>query len=98
MAGGPRTEYPTGRYMWIVRYGLPVLLLVLGVIGIIVGHASTRSPAAAGGVVFIGLALTVWMLNWMFRMSIESNQDREKEERARDFYSEHGYWPGEGPS
>jgi hypothetical protein len=82
--------------MWIVRYGLPVLLLVSGGVLIGLGHASTHSAAAATGLVLAGLALTVWMLNWLFRMSIESNQDRAKEEAARDYFSQHGHWPGEG--
>lgn len=98
MAGGPRTTYPTGRGMWLVRYGLPLLLLIVGGVLIGLGHASTRSPAAATGLVLAGLALTVWMLNWMFRMSIESNQDRAKEEAAREYFTQHGHWPDEGDS
>jgi threonine/homoserine/homoserine lactone efflux protein len=96
MAGTPRTTLPAGRGMWFVRYGLPLLLLVSGGVLIGLGHASTRSPAATTGLVLAGLALTVWMLNWLFRMSIESNQDREKEEQARDYFTRHGHWPGEG--
>ncbi len=98
MAGTPRTTYPTGRAVWFVRYGLPILLLVSGGVLIGLGHASTRSPAAALGLVLAGLALTTWMVNWLFRLSIESNQDREKEEQARDYFTQHGHWPGEGDS
>jgi hypothetical protein len=96
LAGGPRTTYPTGRGIWLVRYGLPLVLLIAGGVLIGLGHASTRSAAAATGLVLAGLALSVWMLNWMFRMSIDSNQDREKEEAAREYFTQHGHWPGEG--
>ena len=32
------------------------------------------------------VALIVWMINWMFRMSVESNRDREREEEAREYF------------
>jgi hypothetical protein len=98
VAGTPRTTHPTGRAVWFVRYGLPVLLLVAGGVLIGLGHASTHSAAAATGLVLAGLSLSVWMINLLYRMTIESNQDREKEEQARDYFTQHGYWPGEGPS
>ena len=43
------------------------------------------------------VALIVWMINWMFRMSVESNRDREREEQARQYFDRHGHWPEEGP-
>ena len=30
-------------------------------------------------------------------MSVESNREREEEERAREFFDVHGYWPDEEP-
>jgi hypothetical protein len=40
-------------------------------------------------------ALIVWMINWMYRMSVESNRDRDREEEAREYFDVHGRWPGE---
>jgi threonine/homoserine/homoserine lactone efflux protein len=74
-----------------------VAIAAVGIAGIIAGHGSTRSPAAAGGVVLIGVALIVWLINWMFRLSIESNRDRDVEEEARDYYARHGHWPSDDP-
>ena len=51
---------------------------------------------AGAGVVLLGIAVVVWMINWMFRMSVQSNRDRETEERAREYYDVHGRWPDEG--
>jgi hypothetical protein len=39
------------------------------------------------------VALTVWLINWLFRMSIESNHDREEEEEARRSFDRTGQWP-----
>ena len=44
------------------------------------------------------MAVTVWMINWMFRMSVESNAEREREERDREHFTRTGHWPDEeGP-
>ncbi len=82
------------RLLLLTRVWLPLAIAVVGVVAIVVGHA--RTPVAGAGVVLLGVALIVWMINWMFRMSLESNRDRETEERAREYFDLHGHWPGEG--
>ena len=83
------------------RIWLPLAIAIAGVVLIIVGHGSvsttgdTDSILAGAGVVALGIALMVWMINWLFRMSINSNREREQEERARAYFDEHGRWPDE---
>ncbi len=78
----------------LTRIVLPLVIAVAGVVAIALGHG--RTPVAGAGVVLLGIALVVWMINWMFRMSVQSNRDRETEERAREYYDVHGRWPDEG--
>jgi hypothetical protein len=80
----------------ISRVWLPLAIFAAGVAGIIIGHG--RTGAAASGVGLVIVAIIVWMLGWMYRMSLDSNRDRDVEEAARDYYTRHGHWPGEGPS
>jgi hypothetical protein len=75
----------------ILRYGLPALLLIAGIAAIIAGRAKTA--IAGAGVVLLGIALMVAMLNWLFRLSVRSNEDRERDERARDHFARTGRWP-----
>jgi hypothetical protein len=79
----------------LTRIWLPLAIGVAGAVLIIAGHARASSPAAAAGVAFIIIALIVWLLNWLFRLSIQSGPDREREEAARRYYDEHGRWPDE---
>jgi len=81
--------------MLALRYGLPGVLVVIGVVAIVAGGGASGAVAGAG-VVFLGLALMVWMINWLFRMSLDSNRDRDREEEAREYFARHGRWPGEG--
>jgi len=85
------------------RIWLPLAIAAVGVVLIVLGHASlsdqstNRSLEAGVGVGLLLVGLIVWMINWMFRMSVESNRDREVEEEAREFFDRHGYWPDEDP-
>jgi ABC-type transport system involved in cytochrome bd biosynthesis fused ATPase/permease subunit len=78
----------------VTRVWLPVTIAVVGAVAIVLGHA--RTPLAGAGVGLLVIALIVWMLNWMFRLSVQSNRDRDNEERAREYFDDHGHWPGEG--
>ncbi|HEY8765004.1 MAG TPA: hypothetical protein VIM18_12490 [Solirubrobacteraceae bacterium] len=78
----------------VTRVWLPLMIALAGAVAIVLGHA--RTPLAGAGVGLLVIALIVWMLNWMFRLSVQSNRDRESEERAREYFDDHGHWPGEG--
>lgn len=77
----------------VTRVVLPATMAIVGVIAIVIGHGKT--PVAGAGVVLLGFAVIVWMINWLFRMSVRSNRDREREEEAREYFAQHGRWPGE---
>jgi hypothetical protein len=85
----------------VTRIWLPLAIAVAGVVMIMLGHGRTRGTGAtslgnsiaAGGVALLITALIVWMINWLFRMSVTSNRDREREEEARRYFSAHGRWP-----
>jgi protein-S-isoprenylcysteine O-methyltransferase Ste14 len=86
------------------RIWLPLGIAVAGVVLIVVGHGSlsaqstTHAIEAGGGVALLIVAIIVWMVNWMFRLSVQSNRDREREEEAREYFDRHGRWPDEGPT
>jgi hypothetical protein len=75
------------------RVWLPLAIAIVG--AALVAAGSAKGSLAAAGVVLMGVALIVWMINWMFRMSVESNRERDQEEAARRYFDEHGRWPGE---
>jgi high-affinity Fe2+/Pb2+ permease len=86
----------TGRRVLLIatRVGVPVAMAAAGVALIVDVHGHDNSTSAAG-VSLIIAALIVWLINWMFRMSVQSNRDREREEEARQYFDQHGRWPDE---
>jgi hypothetical protein len=75
------------------RVWIPVAIAFAGVVLIVIGHG--RTAAAAAGVSLVIAALIVWLINWMYRLSIESNRERDREEEAREYFDRHGRWPDE---
>lgn len=73
-----------------VRYGIPLAMVVAGIVCLVVG-----GTAAGAGVVLIGSAGIVLLINVLFRLSLVSNREREQEEDARRAFERTGHWPGE---
>ncbi|HZB05361.1 MAG TPA: hypothetical protein VE449_02140 [Thermoleophilaceae bacterium] len=70
-----------------IRYGIPLVLFIAGVV---VG-AVTDSLAAAA--LFFSAATAVLLLNVLHRMGVEGDKDRDREDKARAYFDEHGRWP-----
>jgi hypothetical protein len=77
-----------------VRYGLPAALLLAGFAVLLVDHGARRFDGFA---MLVGAGLSVALLNVLFRVGTSGDRDREQEDRARDFFSEHGRWPDDAP-
>jgi hypothetical protein len=71
-----------------VRYGIPGVLFLAGMVVWATG-------AVAAGAMFISAATAVLLLNVLFRIGVEGDKARDKEEEARRYFDEHGRWPGE---
>lgn len=94
---------PARILLGLTRLWLPLAIAAAGVVLIVLGHASLtqnvdgRALKAASGVGLLIVAIIVWMFNWMFRMSIQSNRERDVEEAARVHFDRTGRWPDEEP-
>jgi hypothetical protein len=78
--------------MLFVRYGIGGLMVLAGVVLLIVSPSGLGTEGfglAAGG------GLAVLLLNFLYRMGVSGERDREDEERARRYFDEHGEWPDE---
>jgi hypothetical protein len=78
----------------VVRYGIP---LVLFIAGMVIAGTSGRIGLPAGAM-FISAATAVLLLNVIYRIGVEGDKARDREEDARRFFDEHGRWPDEPES
>lgn len=84
--------------IYLLRYGLPIATAVAGIVIIVVGSGEIATTA---GVVVIGVAFMVFIANVLARLTISSQDDRDREQEARETFIREGHWPsahGRGPN
>ncbi len=80
------------KLVYIVRWGLPLGLLIVGIVLLFFYDIEGVGEA------LVAAAVCVWLANVMFRFSFSDTSDRERDEQAREYFDEHGHWPGESSS
>jgi hypothetical protein len=75
----------------VFRIGLPLVICVTGLVLAIAGGDDT---VVGAGVVLVGVGLLVALLNTLMRLGLQSERDRDREQRAREYFDRHGRWPG----
>ncbi len=78
--------------MLIVRYGIGGAMVLAGIVLLIISP-SDLGPEGFG--MAVGGGLAVLLLNFLYRIGVSGEREREQEERARDYFDEHGVWPDE---
>jgi hypothetical protein len=76
-----------------VRYALPVLAVLAGVIVMVLG-SETDSEGGAG---IVSAGLAIYAMNWLYRAAVDGDRVRDQEEAARVYLDTHGHWPDERP-
>ena len=72
-----------------MRYGIPAALVIAGQV-ILAATGDAVSWAS-----FTGAGLAVLLVNVLVRIGVEGDRERDREEAARAYFSEHGKWPDE---
>jgi len=88
-------EHEYRRTLFVVRYVLPSALTLGGLI-LIALHP--RGAALHGGLGILGAGLAAFLFAFLAKVSMTGDKFRDREEEARRFFDEHGYWPDEDPS
>jgi hypothetical protein len=75
-----------------VRIWLPAAVVTLGVAVIVIRRDLTGLEGGAG---IIGAGLSIWLLNFLFRVGVSGDRERDREDEARAYFDRHGRWPDE---
>jgi hypothetical protein len=78
----------------LVRYVLPAVVIVAGVIVMSLGGEADLE----GGAGIVGAGIAIFAVNWLIRASAAGDRERDREQQARDFFDAHGRWPDEPPT
>jgi hypothetical protein len=79
--------------MLFLRYGLPGLICLVGVVvGLSLNNSEQGLEVA---ILLIAAGSSLWLMNILMRVGISGDRERDEEDAARRFFDEHGYWPDE---
>lgn len=94
----------------LLRWWIPAALCVTGVVLLVVDHFDVFGAAAFGA--FVGAGTSAWLVNFLWRLGVSGDEQREREAldraflarhrrwptaRERAYMAEHGHWPDEPP-
>jgi hypothetical protein len=76
----------------LLRYGIGGVMVLAGIVMLIVDPSGL---GVDGFAMAVGGGLSVLLINFLYRLGVSGDREREEEERARAYFDEHGEWPEE---
>ena len=90
------SRLPDSRLAVFMRLWLPLIVCLIGIlIGAIEGFSATGFDATMA---FIGAGSSIWLINFLWRLGVSGDDERDQEDAARAYFAEHGRWPDEDGS
>jgi len=89
MSEQSQSRPPRPALLALLRYVLPGLVVLAGIVVMSLGGETNLE--GGGGIVSAGLA--IYFINWLFRTGAAGDQERRREDEARDYFDRHGRWP-----
>ena len=86
----PRSRPSLG--MIVVRYGIGAVMVLAGFVILVINPGGF---GVDGFAMAVGGGLSVLLINFLFRLGVSGDREREREEEARRYFDEHGVWPAE---
>ncbi len=96
--------------MRLLRWWIPAALCVIGVVLLVADDFDTFGVSAFAA--FAGAGSSTWLINFLWRLGVSGDEEREREAedrvylarhrrwpsaQERSYRAEHGHWPGESP-
>jgi hypothetical protein len=82
----------TPRSLLVLRYGIGGAMALAGIVLLVTNSGGFGVDGFALGV---GGGLSLIMLNFLYRLGVSGDRERDQEEEARTYLERHGYWPDE---
>lgn len=92
--GGSSAPPPRAWSLVALRYVLPALVTIAGLVVMALGSETDLE----GGAAIVSAGLAIFFLNWLFRAGVAGDRDRAEEDAAREYFDRHGRWPDQPPA
>jgi hypothetical protein len=88
----PPPDKSLGRALLAVRYVIPAVLLLAGLVSVFVVPSGTAFEA---WVLYTSAGPSGLLLNVLFRIGVQGDIERDREGATRAYFDKHGRWPEE---
>ena len=88
-------KLPVSLPVRLLRWWIPALLCVIGVVLLVVDNFDGFGVSAFAA--FVGAGSSTWLINFLWRLGVSGDDDREREAKDRQYLAQHGHWPDEEP-
>jgi hypothetical protein len=75
----------------LLRWWIPLALTLVGVVILVADDFNTTGADAFAA--FAGAGSSIWLMNFLWRLGISGDDDRDREALDRVYLAEHGHWP-----
>lgn len=82
---------PTGLIVRLLRWWIPGVLCAIGVVLMVADDFNTFGVSAFAA--FAGAGSSTWLVNFLWRLGVSGDEDREREARDRSYLAANGRWP-----
>jgi len=82
---------PSSPLIRVLRWWLPATLCLVGVVILVADGFDGFGVAAFAA--FAGAGSSIWLANFLWRMGVSGDDEREREAADRVYLAEHGHWP-----
>ena len=79
--------------MVFLRYGLPGLICLVGVIWGVARNFDEQGVEIC--ILLIAAGSSLYLMNLLLRVGISGDRERDAEDAAREYFDQHGRWPDE---
>jgi hypothetical protein len=76
-----------------LRWWLPAALCVLGAVLLVVNDFDLFGVSAFAA--FFGAGSSIWLANFLWRLGVSGDDERDREAEGRVYLAKHGHWPDE---
>lgn len=74
----------------VVRHWLPAAVCGAGLVILLVKRDLNGLEAFCA---LVGAGLSIYLLNFLYRIGVSGDRERDEEEAAREHFDRHGRWP-----
>ncbi len=82
---------PSSPMVRLIRWWLPLALCIVGVVLLVVQNFDALGVAAFAA--FVGAGTSIWLVNFLWRLGVTGDEQRDREAEDRTYLQQHGHWP-----